>query len=177
MQTFERLADEARPQRLDVNDDIRQLGQLVFFQPLDNLFARPVMIVVQVQDDGIERQPLVAAFGAAASHVLEAVEEPIEPRADRRILVARQDVGAFVRGAERARSAVLGKILAERLRTPSRSRGDRVGELELIFARDLVHWGLQLTRILRLVAARLHLFGIAHRPAMAVARLLQEVIG
>ena len=74
-----------------------------------------------MQDDRVERQPLVAADRAAASHVLEAVKEAIEPRADRWILAARQHVGALVRGAERARSAVLGKILPECLRPPSRA--------------------------------------------------------
>src|SRR5439155_2367628 len=73
VKTLEALADEARFQRLDVDDDVRELRQLIFLEPLHNLFARPVMIVVQMQDDGVERQPLVAAFGAAAAHVLEAV--------------------------------------------------------------------------------------------------------
>src|SRR5262249_29119964 len=115
---------------------------LLSLQPLDDLLARPVMIVVQVQDDRVERQTLVAALGAAASDVLQAVEEAGGTGPDRVRLfrVARQGVGAFVRRAERARSALRRKVLAERLRwTPSRPFGDGLGELELIGARHLMH--------------------------------------
>jgi len=37
-----------------------------------------VVIVIQVKDDRVERQPFVAALGTAAADVLEAVEQPIE---------------------------------------------------------------------------------------------------
>src|SRR3954469_15799942 len=52
-------------------------------QPVDDLLARPVMIVVQVQDDRVERQAFVATLGTAAADVLEAVEQPIETWPDR----------------------------------------------------------------------------------------------
>ena len=39
-----------------------------------------MMIVVQMQDDRIERQPLVAAHWTPSSHVLEAVEQAVQPR-------------------------------------------------------------------------------------------------
>src|SRR3954471_5553892 len=92
---------------------------MLFPEPADDLLARPVMIVVQVQDDRVERQPLVAALRAAAADVLEAVEEAIEPRPDRSG-VLRQRIGALVGGAERARSALVREVLAERLvRTPA----------------------------------------------------------
>src|SRR3954469_16561789 len=77
----------------------------LFSQPADDLLARPVVIVVEVQDDRVQRQPLVAAFGAAAADVLEAVEQAIEARANGSGLF-RQRVRAFVGGAERARPAL-----------------------------------------------------------------------
>src|SRR2546421_359794 len=117
---------------------------MLFSQPADDLLPRPVMIVVQVQDDRVQRQPFVAPFRAAAADVLEAVEEAIEPRADG-AGVLRQRVGAFVSGAERARSALVGEVLAEGLsRTPPGALGDRVGKLDLIRAQNLVHPRLRL---------------------------------
>ena len=112
------------------------------------------MIVVQVQDDRIEREALVAPLGAAPADVLEAIEQAVEPRANRAHFV-RQRVGAFVGGAERALSAAAGEIFAERLRrAPSRALGNRVGKLDLICARDLMHPRLPGTvRILRPPAA------------------------
>jgi hypothetical protein len=54
--------------------------------------------------------------------------------------VLRQRVRAFVRGPERARSAVIVEVLAERLtRSALRTGNDRVRELELIFPRHLMH--------------------------------------
>ena len=81
---------------------------MLFPQPADDLFPRPVMIVVQVQDDRVERQALVASLGTAAADILEAVEEAIEPRPDgvRFLRIARQRIGAFVRRAKRAGSAL-----------------------------------------------------------------------
>jgi hypothetical protein len=154
VKTFEAPADEARFQRLDVDDDVRQFRQLIALEPFDDLLARPVMIVVQMQDDRVERQPFIAPFGAAAPYVLEAIEEAIEPGPDVRILIARQHVGAFVCRAERARPPIVRKILTEGLRAPSRAGGDRVGELDLIFARDLMHDGLPASCILRSVSSK-----------------------
>src|SRR5947207_991753 len=97
------------------------------------------MIVVQVQDDRVERQPLVAPFRAAAPDVLEAIEQAIEPGPDRAGFL-RQRVGAFVRRAERARATLGGKVLAERLAGPAlRTFGDGVCQLDLIRAQDLMH--------------------------------------
>src|SRR6267154_2736750 len=107
---------------------------MLFPEPADDLLARPMVIVVQVQDDRVERQPLVAPFGAAAAHVLEAVEQTIEPRPDRAGLL-RQRVGPFIRRAERARSALGGEVFAEGLaRAPLGALSDRVGKLDLIRA-------------------------------------------
>src|SRR6266851_2663213 len=105
---------------------------MLFPEPADDLLARPMMIVVEVQDDGVERQPLVTPFGAAAANVLQTVEQAIQPRPDRAGLL-RQRIGAFIRRTERARSALVGEVLAEGLaRTPPGAFSDRVGELDLI---------------------------------------------
>lgn len=85
---LEALPDDVALQRLDVDDDVRELRQLVVrplvlgLQPLDDLFARPMVIVVQVEDDGVERQPFVAADRTSTAHVLEAVEEAVETGPD-----------------------------------------------------------------------------------------------
>jgi hypothetical protein len=110
VEAFETLADDAGLQCVDVDNDVGKLRQpaiLIPLEPLDDLLTRPMMIVVQMQDDRVERQPLVAPFRAAPSHVLEAIEQAIEPRMDVRGLVARQHVRAFVRRAEGARPTVV----------------------------------------------------------------------
>src|SRR5438552_4124623 len=91
-----------------------------------------------MQNDRVERQTLVATDRTPPAHVLEAVEQSIETRPNRPHF-AGQRVCALVCRAERARSAVVGKIRAERLRPALRARSDRFGELELIFAGHLVH--------------------------------------
>src|SRR5579863_8320619 len=112
---------------------------MLFPEPADDLLARPVVIVVEVQDDRVERQPLVAAFGAATADVLQAVEQAIQPRPDRTGLL-RQRIRAFVRRAKRTRSTLAGEVLAEGLvRAPLGAFSDRVSELDLICARDLMH--------------------------------------
>ena len=134
-------------QRLEIDDDVRKFRQL-FLQPVDDLLSRPVMIVVQVQDDRVERQPFVAALGATAANVLEAVEESIETRPDgvRLFWIARQRIRAFVGRAERARSTFGRKVLAKGLsRAPLRAFSNRLGELELISAGNLMH-GVSLAR-------------------------------
>ena len=80
--SLEAPAGDVAGQRLDVDNDVWQFRQSLP-QPLDNLLARPLMVVVQVQDDRVERQPLVAADGTPPPHVLEAVEQAIEPRTNR----------------------------------------------------------------------------------------------
>ena len=93
------------------------------------------MIVVEVQDDRVERQPLLAALRALLGDVLEAVEQALQPRPDG-VRVARQCVRALVRRPERARSAEIVELLAERLvRAAPRAFGDRVSQLDLIVAR------------------------------------------
>src|SRR5262249_37191364 len=52
----------------------------LLFEPVDDLLARPVMIVVQMQDDRVQREPFVAPDRTAAPHVLEAVEQAIQTR-------------------------------------------------------------------------------------------------
>jgi hypothetical protein len=145
--TLEAVADDVPRQRLEVDDDVREFRQL-FLQPVDDLLARPVMIVVQVQDDGVERQPLVAALGTAAADVLEAVEQPIETRPDgvRFLGIARQRICAFVRRAKRAGSTFGREVLAKGLgRAPLCAFSNRLGELELISAGNLMH-GVSLAR-------------------------------
>jgi hypothetical protein len=57
--------------------------------------------------------------------------------------IARQRVGTFVGRAERARTALLGEVFAECLTGAALGAGgNRLGELELIFARHLMHPGL-----------------------------------
>src|SRR6185369_12444306 len=69
----------------------------------------------------------------------EAVEQAIQTRPDGARFL-RQGVGAFVRRAERARPALAGEVFAERLAgTPPRAFRDRVGELDLIRAKYLMH--------------------------------------
>src|SRR5262245_2706663 len=100
------------------------------------------MIVVEMQDDRVQGKALVAAHRAAPADVLEAVEQPVEARANRVRLVriARQRVSALVRGAERARSAGFIEVLAERLRGPAPGAlRNRACKLDLIFARHLMH--------------------------------------
>src|SRR5262245_30613450 len=100
------------------------------------------MIVVEVQDDRVERETLVAPLRTSAAHLLETIEETMETRADRVgfVRIARQRVCAFVGRAERAGAAGFRKVLAEGLRraTPCAFL-DRVGELDLIDARHLMH--------------------------------------
>jgi hypothetical protein len=104
------------------------------FQPLDNLLARPVMIVVQMQDDRIEGKTFVASDRTAPPHVLEAIEQPIETRADgvRFVRIARQRIGAFIGGAKR-RNIRRTPAPAAAWRLPRwlrRARSDRRGELD-----------------------------------------------
>src|SRR5919201_1831987 len=114
---------------LQTQSAIENLQSSIFAEPLHDLLARPVVIVVQVQDDGVERQPLVAADRAAAPDVFQAIEETMKSRADG-LDFTRQRVRAFVRRAKRAGSAVLGEVLAEGLLRPAtRAGGDSVGEL------------------------------------------------
>src|SRR5436190_6533590 len=136
---LQRLSDNARRQRLDVDNDVRQLRQSIFPEPLHDLLAGPLMVVVEMQNDRVEWQALVAADRTAPPDVLETIEQSIQPRPDR-LHVARQRVRTFVSGAERAGPASLRKIFAERLSWPTpRAGGDCFGELQLIFARHLVH--------------------------------------
>ncbi len=97
------------------------------------------MIVVEVQDDGIERQALVAAHRAAAPHVLETIEQAIEARTNR-VRVMRERIRAFVRGAKRARATGVREVLPKCLGgPPPRAFGNRFGEFDLIGARHLMH--------------------------------------
>ena len=60
---------------------------MLFPEPGDDLLARPVVIVVEVQDDRVQRQPFVATLGTLPAHVLEAIEQAVEARADRKSVV------------------------------------------------------------------------------------------
>ena len=62
------------------------------------------MVVVEMKDNGVKRQALVAADRAAPPDILQAIERTMEARADgvRLDWIARQGVSALVRGAERA---------------------------------------------------------------------------
>src|SRR6185436_10233737 len=127
---LEPVADDVAAQRLEIDNDVGKFRQSLP-QPLDDLLTGPVMIVVEVQDDCVERQPFVAADRASATDVLEAVEQAIESRPHRDGIVG-QRIRAFVRGAERARSALAGEVFTEGLRrSATRTLGNRVGELDL----------------------------------------------
>src|SRR6476646_3986330 len=115
---------------------------LVFSQPLDDLLARPVMIVVEMKDDRVQRQPLVAADRTAPPDIFEAIEQAVETRTNG-LHLARQRIRAFVCRAERARSSIVGEVRAEGLRSALRAGSNRFGELELILARYLVHHTLR----------------------------------
>src|SRR5262245_57369437 len=111
----------------------------LLFQPVRDLLARPVMIVVEVQDDGVERQTLLTSDGTRAADIFEAVENAIETRADLMRILGKR-VRAFVRGAKRAATTVVIEVFAEGLRrTPPCARDNRLGELELVFAGHLMH--------------------------------------
>src|SRR5207237_10040676 len=81
-----------------------------------------------------------------------AVEEAVEPWPDRARCL-RQRVCAFVCGAERTGATLVGEVLAKCLLGPAaRALGDGLGELDLIFARHLMHVASCPVRILRLRA-------------------------
>jgi len=129
-------------QRLDVHDDVRQLGQSIVFEPLDNLLARPLMIVVQMEDNCIERQPFLAPDRTSAPHVFKAIEQTMQAGSNRMrfMWIARQRVSALVRGAKRTGPARVGEVLTEGLtRSALRTFRNRLGELDLIGAWDLMH--------------------------------------
>jgi hypothetical protein len=67
------VPDNVPRQRLAIDDDVRQFGQLLP-EPRCYLLPRPMMVVVQMQDNRVERQPLLATDGASAPHVFETVE-------------------------------------------------------------------------------------------------------
>src|SRR5471032_705376 len=120
---------------------------MLFPEPADDHLPRPVMIVVQVQDDRVERQPLVAALGTLAADVLEAIEQAIEPRPNRAGFL-RQRICAFVRRAQRARAALVRKVFAESpIGTPPGTFRDGISQFYLICARDLMHPRLHLARL------------------------------
>src|SRR5262249_17329367 len=113
-QAFETTVENAWLQGFDVDNNVGKFGQtaatlgleiLIALQPFDDLLACPVMIVVQMKDDRVQWQALLAALGAPAAHVFQAVEEAIQPRANRPYFV-RQGVCALICSAERARSPV-----------------------------------------------------------------------
>ena len=83
--------------------------------PVRDPFTRPLVVVVEVQDHGPERQPLLAPFGAGSQRVLEALEEPREVVWANALRLAGQSVHPFVRRAQRARGSAPLEILAERL--------------------------------------------------------------
>src|SRR5438874_136681 len=129
------MADNKTLEGIEVGDDVWKLGHSSLLQPRDDLLARPMVIVVQVQDDRVQRKPLLAADRALPADVLEAIEQATHSRADRMrfFRIARQRVRAFVRRAERAGSTRLREVFAEGLsRTPLRACGDGIGELDLI---------------------------------------------
>src|SRR5687768_2757829 len=90
----------------------------VVAQPLRDLLARPLVVVVEMNDDGADRQALLRARRAAAHFVVQAVEQQIQPLRPDAVGVARNPVDAFVGGAERARALAAAVVLAERLVRP-----------------------------------------------------------
>jgi len=86
------------------------------------------VVVVQVDDERADRNLLLAARRAPARRVLQAIEEPIQTLRHGVVRVGRQQVDAFVRGAERAGSAVGAEVAPERLRRAALdARQDRFG--------------------------------------------------
>jgi hypothetical protein len=103
------------------------------------------MVIVQVNDDGADRQALLRAGRTAAHLVVEAVEQQVEALRADAVRVARDPVDAFVGGAERARAAAPAVVLAERLiRPPLDSLEHGVGQLALLQVQRFDHGGLQL---------------------------------
>jgi hypothetical protein len=73
--------------------------------------------------------------------------------------IARQRVGAFIGRAQRARSTLFREVFAEGLRRPPlRAFFDRVGQLDLIDSRHLMHKGSDSGGILRSRRSGAHLF-------------------
>ena len=120
LDALEAPADDLAGQRLEVDDDVGKFRQSLA-QPFDDLLARPMMIVVQVQDDRVERQTLVAADRASAPHVLEAVEQAIEPRPDR----ARRPAAAHRRLRRRRRARTIRRCSRSTRRRPARDDASR----------------------------------------------------
>src|SRR5688572_10936967 len=83
--------------------------------PRGDALARPVMRVVQVNDQRAERQLLLGALGAGAYHAFEAFEEAIEALRPDAVGLVRQAVDAFVGRAERAGAVAAAIVVAERL--------------------------------------------------------------
>jgi len=102
-------------------------------QPRRDLLARPLVVVVQVDDERADRNLLLAARRAPARRVLQAIEEPIQTLRHGVVRVGRQQVDAFVRGAKRARSAVGAEVAPEGLRRAAPdARQDGFGQLDLV---------------------------------------------
>src|SRR6185369_8272962 len=106
------------------------------------LLTRPAMLVVQVDDDGREDEPLLAALHrATADGALQHVEEPLQVlRRMRAFHVCRQPIHALVGGAERTGGTLALEVVAVRLfRSPLRTRADERRQLSFAVMLALGH--------------------------------------
>ena len=124
------------------------------------MFSRPLVVVVEVDDQGAEGQALLAAFGAAADDAVEAVEEAVEALGAQAVGVFGEAVDAFVGRAQGAGALATFEVLAEGLlRAMLRAFPDGVRQLLLIVA-HVIDQGVGLrpdpvfTLIMRLPGAR-----------------------
>ena len=114
--------------------------------PRRDAFPRPVMRVVQVDDQRAERKFLLAAFGTDADDAFEAFEQAIEALGTDAVGRVGQAVDALVGRAERARAVAAAIVVAERLiGAPLGALENRAGQLTFVFS-QVVHHGTTLLR-------------------------------
>src|SRR5262245_57997645 len=114
-------------------------------EPLRDLLARPLMVVVQMHHDGgeAERLAAVVTVRALAHRALEAVEEPLEIlRRTQAAGLARQPIHALVGRAQGARRAPAAVVVAKRLvRAPQRAVPDELRQFLFAVLRLLLFFG------------------------------------
>jgi len=106
-------------------------------QPVGDALARPMMVVVDVDEHRCERQTLITSFVRAAFRdLVETAEQPLEMVRNQLPVLAREVVDGVVHRPERARSPFFVEITAETLWSPCRTGANVFGQFAL-FALEL----------------------------------------
>src|SRR5262249_3515827 len=101
-------------------------------QPVGDLFARPDVVVIQMDQHRSERQPLLTSFVRAAFRdLVETPEQSLEMIRNQLPVLLPRGIAGVVDRAQRARSALLVKITAETLGPTHRAGANIVGQLAL----------------------------------------------